>query len=117
MKCTTCRKELNETNIRTCNHNGEVFPLCPECFDAQKVKDIYDKFQPIVEALCKELNGGDMKYIVEAFYQAVNHEHRYLQSELFIMFWKFFSVYGNQKNFDARNEGAVKWAKRWHDVV
>jgi hypothetical protein len=117
MHCTKCRKVLNETNTRTYNHNGEGFPCCLECFEAQKVKYVYDKIQPAVEMICKELNGGDMKYISEAFYQAVDHEHRYLQNEMFIMFWKFFERYGNQKNFDARNEGAVKWAKKWYESV
>jgi len=117
MKCTKCYKDLTETNTRNYTKDGEVYPFCPDCFEKQKVEDVYSKFQPIVEALCRELNGGDMKYIVEAFYQAVNHEHRYLQNELFIMFWKFFGVYGNQKNFDARNEGAVKWAKKWDEAV
>jgi hypothetical protein len=117
MTCTKCCRELNETTMRTYNRNGEVYPLCSDCFEDQKVQDIYDKLQPAIEVICKELNGGDMRDIVKAFYQAVDHEHRYLQNEMIVMLWKFFEVYGNQKNFDARNEGAVKWAKKWYESV
>lgn len=117
MKCTKCRKGLNETTMRTYNKAGEVYPLCPDCYEDQKVQDVYDKLQPAIEAICKELNGGDMRDIVKAFYMAVDHEHRYLQNEMFVMLWKFFELYGNQKNFDARNEGAVKWAKKWYESV
>ena len=35
------------------------------------------------------------------------------------MLWKFFEKYGNQSEnaYDGRNEGAVRWAKKWYESV
>ena len=93
--------------------------VCKACAQKCQADQLYRKVQPHVEAIFRELNGGDANKIAEAFFQAITHEHRYLQNEFFILLWKFFAKYGAQSEngYDARNEGAVRWAKLWDKAV
>jgi len=115
-KCQMCWKENPNREVKNGEHTLQVCEACQDKYEQEKV---YKRIQPLVEQLCKELNGGSRGRVAQALFDAFTREHRYLQSEVVMMLWLFFGKYGKQgKNFyDARNEGAVKWAKKWYESV
>lgn len=116
-KCEACCKAEATTEIKRREYTLQV---CLDCKDEHEQEQIYQRIQPLVEALCRELNGGDKKRIVKAFLQAFNREHRYLQGSFFQLMWLFFGEYSSQnkaKFFDGRNEHCQGMAKKWYEAI
>ena len=116
-KCDMCHRAEATCEVRRDSYTLQV---CAVCKDKYQQEQIYQRIQPLVEALCKELNGGDKKRIVKAFLQAFNREHRYLQGSAFEMFWQFFGEYSKQpegKYFDDRNAHCRGMAKKWYEAI
>lgn len=115
-ECQVCFKAEPTTSI----YRGHTLQVCAECRDKYEQEQIYKRVQPLVEQLCKELNGGDKKRIAQAFLDAFNHEHRELQAQTFNMLTMFFRAYGNQDEgrwFDGRNEHCRKIARKWYESL
>lgn len=116
-KCQMCWKENPNREVKDGEHTLQVCAACQDKYEQEKV---YKRIQPLVEQLCKELNGGDHKRIARALLDAVNHEHRYLQSTFFQALWLFFGAYGKQdesRYFDGRNVHCKGMAKKWYESV
>jgi hypothetical protein len=117
MECEACYKAEADTEIKDGDYTIHV---CRDCKEKYEQQQVYNKIQPLVEALCKELNGGDKARVAQALCDAFNHEHRYLQSEAFSALWKFFGLYGTQDEarfFDGRNQHCRTMTKKWYDAV
>lgn len=116
-KCQMCHQAEP-----TCEATRGEYTLqvCPKCKDKHEQDQVYQRIQPLVEALCKELNGSDKERIVKAFLAAFNREHRYLQGSFFQLLWLFFRDYAGQnkaKFFDGRNEHCQGMAKKWYESM
>lgn len=116
-KCQMCHRA---EPTREVTHEQYTLKVCEACKDQYEQDKVYKRVQPLVEALCKELNGGDKSRIARALLDAFNREHRYLQAEAFNALTMFFRAYGNQdegKWFDGRNEHCRKIAKKWYESL
>lgn len=101
-------------------HGEYTLQVCPECKDKFDQEQVYQRIQPLVEKLCRELNGGDKRRVAQALCDAFNREHRYLQSEAFSALWLFFERYGKQEEgryFDGRNQHCRSMAEKWYKAI
>jgi hypothetical protein len=117
-KCQMCFKTENPD--REVKDGDYTLQVCASCKDKYEQEQIYKRVQPLVEALCKELNGGNKEQIVKAFLAAFNREHRYLQGSFFQLLWLFFREYSQQnkaKFFDDRNAHCQGMAKKWYEAM
>ena len=117
-KCEMCFKVENPTCEIT--RGAYTLQVCGACKEKYEQDQYYQRIQPLVEALCKELNGGSTRHTAQAFLDAFNHEHRYLQSSFFVLLMEFFRAYGNQDEgrfFDGRNERCRALAKKWYESL
>jgi len=117
-KCQMCHRAEP-----TCEATRGEYTLqvCSSCKDKYEQDQVYKRIQPLVEALCRELNHlGSKRQVAKAFLDAFNHEHRELQAQAFNMLTMFFREYGNQDEgrwFDGRNEHCRKLAKKWYESM
>jgi len=112
--CGRTKADVTQTAYRIDHSKREE--LCPECKERLEQEDI-DKYTSVaLTNLCDVVNSKNNKDLAESMMRSISRQHRYLQSELFMALWEFFKLYGDlpEGQYDARNEWAVKAAKRWH---
>lgn len=117
-ECQMCFRK--EATVKAYHGHDDPIDVCPECKQKWEIREVYNKIQPGIEAICRELNyTGSTENVVEAFRQALDREHRTLQSEFFTMLWKFFKIHGElpENRCDARNAWTVKIAKKWYESL
>lgn len=122
-KCQMCFKARLACAEPFCEvtRGDYTLQVCEACKDKYEQEQTYKRIQPLVEALCRELNScGSQRRNAQAFLDAFNHEHRTLQAEAFNLLTMFFRAYSNQDEsrwFDGRNEHCRKLAKKWYESL
>jgi hypothetical protein len=75
--------------------------------------DTDTNIKTIVEELFKEINVmGKEEEISRQLYQLISQQHKTLQQSFIRIMHQFFTKYSANKNYDLRNEGAVKFAEQ-----
>lgn len=119
-RCNGCgRKKEDTTRTAYLLDHTQKRGICPECKQRFEQEDLDSYTHNALEACCNAVNGGSAKTLGESLFRSIQREHRYLQNEFFMALFEFFKLYGAQdeNHRDARNEWAVRVAKRWDDAA
>jgi hypothetical protein len=115
-RCNGCGRKKEDTS-RTAYliDRSKKEGVCPECKDRLEQEDMDKYTHDALEDFCNIVNGKSYKELGESLFRSIQREHRYLQNEFFLALFEFFKLYGAQdeNHRDARNEWAVRVAKRW----
>jgi hypothetical protein len=113
-RCDLCCKSFDY--LQEFKHDGEIFHVCKTCYDQEESRRLDDLCHGIFQKLAQEVNISNEGPLALAMSRALQREHRFLQSGLIQTLWFMFKHYQNAPT-DARNEGAVAWAKKWFEAV
>lgn len=121
MKCKKCRCDISvDSYTAYLLDRGKMSGLCLKCKEETERADLDSMTQDVIDKLCHAANGhANPDKMAASILRAIQRQHRYLQNEFFIVLWKLFQEYSklDESGYDARNEWAVKVAKRWDDAT
>jgi len=84
-----------------------------EIKEIERESEREERVEQIVDKLFDELNVmGIGERITELLFNSITRKHRTLQATFIRVISAFLRKYGEQENFDLRNEAAVTWAKK-----